>query len=80
MLNFISGKELLVGSLVLIKVKVRGLAKLSYLGKKSQLCCIRDPMANHKQFAREKIFSIFSPSGVCVGCHSYGVNLSDKYI
>lgn len=49
----------------------------SYLGKKSQPCCINDPIANHIQFIKVNCVSIFpvcESQGEGVG-HSYGVNL-----
>lgn len=50
----------------------------SYLGRKSQPCCINDPIANHIQFIKVNWVCIFSGCGSCgdgVG-HSYGVNLN----
>lgn len=54
------------------------LEKKSYLGRKSQPCCINDPIANHIQFIKVNCVCIFSGCGSCgdgVG-HSYGVNLN----
>lgn len=50
---------------------------IAYFGKKSQPCCIREPIANHMQFIKVNCVSVLS------GCelqddgddHSYGVNL-----
>lgn len=54
----------------------------SYLGRKSQPCCIKEPIANHMQFINVNCVCIFSGCGSCgdgVG-HSYGVNLNFSLI
>lgn len=54
----------------------------AYLGRKSQPCCMSEPIANHKQLCNENWFSKWSGFGLqgCGFCHSYGVNLETSQL
>jgi hypothetical protein len=52
----------------------------AYLGKKSQPCCIREPIVNHSELGIVNCDSSSSGSGLhgCGFCHSFGVILRLK--